>query len=159
MVAPMEFFAADVKRICHVKRNRLQTWLERGFIIPSIQKASGHGTRNIFSISDLYKIALFRHLIEKVKLSRERASDLISYTSYKSENNVYSYFDEPGRYNRILIFDSGEEGGESWRGESPINTIRELCSNPYFTEDGSDWSVIIMVNYGRIKKMIDKKIR
>ena len=60
----MEFFASDVTKVTGVKRGRLQVWLEKGWIVPSIQKASGHGTRNIFSLGDLYNIVLFRKVVE-----------------------------------------------------------------------------------------------
>ena len=59
-----QFYTSDVTRITGVKRNRLQVWLDKGWIIPSIQKAQGQGTRNIFSLHDLYIIALFRKLVE-----------------------------------------------------------------------------------------------
>ena len=59
-----QFYTSDVTRITGVKRNRLQVWLDQGWIIPSIQKAQGQGTRNIFSLHDLYVIALFKKLVE-----------------------------------------------------------------------------------------------
>ncbi len=61
----MEFKASRVTEITGVKRNRLQVWMENGWIIPSIEKASGHGTRNVFSKEDLYCIAMFRVLVER----------------------------------------------------------------------------------------------
>ncbi len=73
----MEFLAGDIERITGVKRNRLQQWLERGFIAPSIQMASGHGTRNIWSRNDLYTIALFKKITES-GLSRKVVSDFLS---------------------------------------------------------------------------------
>ena len=73
----MEFLAADIEKITGVKRNRLQQWLERGYITPSIQVASGQGTRNIWSRNDLYTIALFKKIIES-GLSRKVVSDFLS---------------------------------------------------------------------------------
>jgi DNA-binding transcriptional MerR regulator len=58
------FYTSDVTRITGVKRNRLQVWLDKGWMTPSIQKARGQGTRNIFSLHDLYVIALFKKLVE-----------------------------------------------------------------------------------------------
>ncbi len=60
----MSFQASDIQRICGVKRLRLHQWMEEGFISPSIQRASGHGTRNVWSKSDLYRILLLKRLIE-----------------------------------------------------------------------------------------------
>jgi hypothetical protein len=86
----MEFLAADIERILEVKRNRLQQWLERGYIIPSIQVASGHGTRNVWSRNDLYTIALFKKITES-GLSRKLVSDFLSAGSIGSDSvdNIY----------------------------------------------------------------------
>ena len=73
----MGFKAADVVKITGVKRTRLQQWLERGYIHPSIQVASGHGTRNIYNKIDLYNIAIFKKITES-GFSRELASKFIS---------------------------------------------------------------------------------
>ena len=58
------YLAKDVYELTGVKRNRLQAWIERGFISPSIKKANGHGTRNIWSKKDIKKIKKFKRLIE-----------------------------------------------------------------------------------------------
>lgn len=72
-----EFLAADVEKITGVNRNRLEQWLSRGFIAPSIQAASGSGTRNRWSRADLYTIAIFKRLVES-GLSRETVGKLLS---------------------------------------------------------------------------------
>jgi hypothetical protein len=72
----MEFFAADIEKICGVKRNRLQTWLEKSWIIPSLQKASGRGTRNIFNEVDIACIFIFKACVES-GLSREVVGQFI----------------------------------------------------------------------------------
>jgi DNA-binding transcriptional MerR regulator len=63
MAMDEQFYTSDVTRITGVKRNRLQVWLDRGWIIPSIKKAQGQGSRNIFGLHDLYVIALFKKLV------------------------------------------------------------------------------------------------
>ena len=60
-----EFKASRVYEITGVKRNRLQVWMERGWITPSIEEASGHGTRNVFNRKDLYFIAMFKELVAR----------------------------------------------------------------------------------------------
>ena len=72
----MTFLAADVTEITGVKRTRLQQWIDLGFIKPSIQSASGHGSRNLWSREDLSKIAIFKEIAES-GLSRKIAADLI----------------------------------------------------------------------------------
>jgi DNA-binding transcriptional MerR regulator len=71
----MEFLASDVEKICGVKRNRLQVWMEREWIVPSGEKADGHGTRNKFSEADLYEILMFKELVES-GLSRAAVAEL-----------------------------------------------------------------------------------
>jgi DNA-binding transcriptional MerR regulator len=71
----MKFYAADIEKICGVKRPRLQTWMERGWIIPSKQKASGHGIKNIFSRNDLFMIKFFKVAVEN-GLPRKTVAEL-----------------------------------------------------------------------------------
>lgn len=59
-----EFFTSDVERITGVKRARLQTWLERGWITPSLYKAQGSGEKNKFNALDLIKISIFKKCVE-----------------------------------------------------------------------------------------------
>jgi len=66
----------DITLITGASRDNLEGWMEKGFIIPSIRRASGQGTRNIFSIEDLYRIATFKKLISS-GWYRQTASDLI----------------------------------------------------------------------------------
>lgn len=66
-----EYTTTDIMKL-GIKRERLKDWMERNFITPSIQKASGQGTKNIFSIYDLYTIKLFEFLVEN-GFSREDA--------------------------------------------------------------------------------------
>jgi len=71
------FEASDIEKITGINRPRLQQWLEKGFIIPSIQVASGPGTRNIYSIEDVYKIAGIKKIIE-FGFTREKAAHLVN---------------------------------------------------------------------------------
>lgn len=58
----MDFLMSDVTAITEVSRDRCEKWMQEGYIIPSVQRASGRGTRNVFSIIDLYLIELFKHM-------------------------------------------------------------------------------------------------
>lgn len=58
----MEFTIFDIVKLLKIKRSSLKQWIERGFIRPSIQEADGKGTKNLFSVDDLYKIVLFEKL-------------------------------------------------------------------------------------------------
>lgn len=54
----MEFSTFDVARIFGIDRTRLQTWLDKDFFMPD-KKASGKGTRAVFTLNDLYRLRLF----------------------------------------------------------------------------------------------------
>jgi len=82
-----QFFASDVERICEVKRNRLQTWIERGWIIPSIQKGEGSGYKNIFSLTDLLSISFFKQAIES-GISRDAAAKFLEIFQ-KTESELF----------------------------------------------------------------------
>ncbi len=72
----METFTIKDLKIFGISRERAQDWIERGFIIPSISKASGKGTTNIFSRWDLYGICLFMDFLAR-GLSRWLAAEYV----------------------------------------------------------------------------------
>lgn len=57
------FSLFNVRDILGITQGKLQNWVGRGYIRPSIKRARGHGDRNYFSRDDLYKIALFDKLV------------------------------------------------------------------------------------------------
>ncbi len=63
----MEFFTGAVTKITGVKRNRLQQWIDHGYVLPSVRRAQGRGKSqyNIWSLADVYTIAMFKALAEK----------------------------------------------------------------------------------------------
>ena len=71
-----QYFTRHIHELTGVKINRLQGWIEYGFISPSIKKASGHGTRNIWSEEDVEKIKRFKALVE-LGYQRRLAAKLI----------------------------------------------------------------------------------
>ena len=73
----MEFKSGDMTRITGVRLARLQQWWAAGYIRPpSICVAQGAGTRNVFSLSDLFLIMFFRRSIES-GIPREDIKKLI----------------------------------------------------------------------------------
>ena len=68
-----QFLLSDVMEIIGIKKTSLENWLGFRYIVPSIQEATGTGSRNIFNLEDLCKIALFKRLIER-GFSRKEAS-------------------------------------------------------------------------------------
>lgn len=66
----------DITSKLGIKRTALQQWIERGYIVPSIQAAGGHGTKNLWSREDLMNMAIFRELIRHRYLREEAAEFL-----------------------------------------------------------------------------------
>jgi len=60
----MKYLMADVTKTTGVSHHRMVKWMQLDYIKPSLGCASGSGTRNIFSRNDLYKIAVFKYMIE-----------------------------------------------------------------------------------------------
>ena len=77
-----EFLSSDMTRITGVKLNRLQPWMERGFIKPSIEVAKGCGTRNKFSQKDIDKINTMKKLID-AGISRSLAAHFVNSSGWK----------------------------------------------------------------------------
>jgi len=49
----------DIMRVFSLKIDRIKDWISRGYIVPSIQRANGRGTKSLFGRNDLYLIGLF----------------------------------------------------------------------------------------------------
>jgi hypothetical protein len=65
----------DVERLFKIKKTRLFEWIDPkyNYVIPS-QRASGKGSKALFSIDDLYRLYLFINLL-RLGSSRLEASD------------------------------------------------------------------------------------
>lgn len=85
--------AKDVAKITKMTPERVRELLYRGYIKPSIKKADGPGTQNIFSRNDLYGIKMFDCLVSK-GFQRKHAAKATS----------------------IVIALMNEPGGDFWRG-------------------------------------------
>jgi hypothetical protein len=67
------FTTFDIIKALGIPRERLQDWMNRGFVKPSIP-ATGKGTKAFFTLLDVYALALFQHLVEERHFSREDAA-------------------------------------------------------------------------------------
>ena len=71
----LSFSTFDLTKALEIPRSNLQLYLDKGFIRPSLGAASGKGTRNRFSLEDVYRIRLFQRLSE-AGLSQKEAAEL-----------------------------------------------------------------------------------
>ena len=68
------FTTWDIQKKLGIKQSRLKEWLK---YLPPSYKADGPGTKNLFSRTDLYKIFVFRELIDR-GFSRQKAAELVN---------------------------------------------------------------------------------
>jgi DNA-binding transcriptional MerR regulator len=72
--SPTRFTVYQIAEKLGIPRSNLQQYLEKGYIEPSIEKAKGKGTRNYFSLDDIYRIRIFLRLSQIGFSQREAAS-------------------------------------------------------------------------------------
>tara|TARA_Y100000310_G_scaffold241838_1_gene245983 strand:+ start:3027 stop:3317 length:291 start_codon:yes stop_codon:yes gene_type:complete len=63
-----------------VKRNDIQSYIDNGFIVPSIHRAYSRKEMNLFSADDIVGIIAIRRLSD-IGLSRRKAAELVRNTS------------------------------------------------------------------------------
>ena len=70
----MKFTVYQIAKKLNISRSNLQQYLDRGFIKPSISRARGKGTRNYFSLEDIYRIRIFQRLAQ-IGFSQSEAAE------------------------------------------------------------------------------------
>ena len=149
------FRAAEVTRINGIKRTRLQQWLEKGWIVPSIQVANGHGTRNRYSRHDLYTIGLFKKIIES-GLPRRTAGEWLARCREHAVGSGYtadSIWDLPSaRSDKSLIVYAKQNRSEP----EVFVTDRGPLFQHWIENEEFEW--VIMLNLFRIRQDIDREI-
>jgi len=80
------FDSTVVREVLRVKKERLRKWVNGRFVTPGILLSPGPGTSNLFSRSDLYSIALFKHLVDfglNRKISAKVSNRLSDHADWK----------------------------------------------------------------------------
>ena len=172
----------QIIKALNIPRERLKDWMEKGFVKPSLQQARGKGTKSLFSLLDVYALALFKHLIEECHFSRDAASNLSAlWLEY-----IYNFPYEQGKEisNRAisdllsneLIFiskrvpdviklsdeENQEKKGESTVSYSPFSFhgknedfIKALTNHLKPFVEKNTWKDIHIVNFKRIRGKVD----
>jgi hypothetical protein len=79
---------ADIANVLKIEKSRVKNWtIGRPFsVTPSVRISSGKGSRNLFSLTDLYCFALIKHLLELdapvAAVQEMLASSLVSEDSF-----------------------------------------------------------------------------
>lgn len=152
-----EFSTLWISKNLDIQLERLRVWIDRGYVVPSVQKAEGKGTKSLFDRLDLYSIVLFRHLIEDSNFPREKASQFLStWLDAVKDNPIKAV----GMYN-VLIFIQDGEGVffcQLFSILPPKDDYLQMEGIRYQAMkevEGKDWKVIHIVNFDRIKREVD----
>ena len=165
-----------------IPRERLKDWVEKGFVKPSLQQAQGKGTKALFSLLDVYALALFKHLIEECRFSRDAASQFSAlWLEY-----IYNFPYEEGKEvsdrtisdllsNELIFISKGEDGpiklsdeenkenqNESTLFYSPFSFhgknedfVKALTNHLKPLVEQKRWEDIHIVNFKRIREKVD----
>lgn len=134
-----EFSTFDVMKVLDIKRERLREWMNQRFITATAP-AEGVGTKAIFSILDIYKIAVFKKLIE-AGMNRRRASDLVN------TNPRINSPEDVEELTYIIVFEV--KTGARW--ESYLEPAWKMDEN---LRKYTDWDIGIIINFERIRNQI-----
>ena len=151
----MEYTTTDISKHLGIKRERLKIWMSNGYVKPSTE-ASGPGTKNLFTITDLYFLKLFASLVERgfprkeaanrIRMSRVglhpnivKTLCLIGFTRRDGEKKK-----DPG-YPLTIYSDSSQDFAKD----------SEFLMNDFFKHDCDD---ILIFNFKKIREGVDKAL-
>lgn len=173
----------DIIKGLNIPRERLRGWMKEGFIKPTVP-ALGQGTKAIFTLDDVYGIALFQSLIS-IGFHRKIAA-----VAMETVRGIYGYPGEEGAIPKnvsslglqscltdieylLLLFktESGDEipkiltAGKSSDGKNPLldlQNVQIIGSEHYVGVGGSDniksysnWSHIHSINFKKLRAHVD----
>jgi DNA-binding transcriptional MerR regulator len=72
----MEFKVSDVQRILGIKRTRIKQWIQLDLFKPSLKEGEGRGRHNLYSLNDLYGLAIIDRLL-KLGMSRNDVREVV----------------------------------------------------------------------------------
>ncbi|MCX5804183.1 MAG: hypothetical protein NTU69_11750 [Proteobacteria bacterium] len=166
-----EFTTYDIQKALNLPRERFRDWINRGFVAPSVA-AEGSGTKAIFTIQDVYGVALFRDLIEH-GYSRDVASDYVKafMKQLKKEKDNPDYEKTAYILYRVFVRE-GKEVDEAlllrpgaWKIDLESGNIDWALTNPKFKKifdsidpppiKNKDWHVLHVVNFEALRKEVD----
>ena len=139
-----EYSTSDVMQIIGVKRERLREWTSQGFVKPKT-KASGTGSKAIFGLLDLYKIAIFKRIVE-AGVSRRMAAKWID------SNPVINNLQKLKDVNFVLLL-INKEGGGSWI------SYFEPPWKLYEKDMIKKWEVGILINLKKINNDVQERLK
>jgi hypothetical protein len=146
-----EFSTLDIVKALDIPRERLREWMNRGFIEPS-QPAEGQGTKAVFSRDAVYRVALFRELLNK-GFTRKKAA------AFLRINPLLQVVDQP----TYLVFSFGDFGfSDSAVGVRRITDDDELAAyfktREYLQTSSAELSGLLIFNYYGLRSKVDRAL-
>jgi len=84
----LEFFYRDIEKITGMERLRLHSWIEKGIFAPSGIISNGYGTKNKYTVDDIYKIVLIKKLMEG-GIHGQICKQIVLSVNFKDVNGLY----------------------------------------------------------------------
>ena len=161
------FSTLQIEKGLEIPRERLREWIIRGFIKPS-HPSPGQGIKTEFSRLDVYKVALFRNLIDlgisrKVAglyiekfLPAEDEESGILYIVFRFKGGTIGAYtvkeDQEGPW--ALALDSGQIGQYDKAGKRPFIPGPSLDGGRGI----SSWEHIHVVDFKNIRLEVDRQL-
>jgi len=160
-----EFSTLDIVKALGIPRERLRDWMDRKYITPTTV-ADGKGTRAIFTLSDVYAVALFRSLTRYGLKRSEAAKSVGEFMKVQVHKNA--------KY--IIFRESIGSEGPKRRSSADLATLECKINleagiiediediQPSVTRYGDlsradkEWRMILIVNFGTLRKEVDAAV-
>jgi len=149
----MVYTTFEICKNLDIRLERFRMWIDNGYVEPSIQKASGRGTKNLFSKDDLYLVGLFKHLIE-CGFSREESSKKV-----ESVRHVLQNIDVNPAYIGIARRAEGTKmpyrDGKLVYPDCIIWPEKEEIQFDDIGKSLPDFDDFLIINFGKIRQKVD----
>jgi len=160
-----EFSSFDAAKILDLPMERLRQWLKLGFIKPTVP-ATGQGTKAVFTLDDLYGVALFKKLLD-AGFTRTVAGEYVRQFLNKEKSTperhiadyiIFKVFIEDGE-TKVCAIEHTKDAIDNINISTGLQrSIKPymLSSMPKFKYMVSDaWDTLLVVNFGQIRKGIE----
>jgi hypothetical protein len=155
------FSTLDIVKALKIPRERLREWTTRSFIKPQ-RPASGKGTKAIFSLWEVYGVALFLRLVEHGfdrKFAAKCVAGFLEKIDLKNSDVAYIGFRFPALHDKTgmtTLFYSADWKLD-WR---PIMAIPVQIpeSDPGFFVYSEEWEQIHMINFKKLRAEVDASL-
>lgn len=151
-----EYTTIDIQRILGINRQRLREWIDGDYIMPSINRAYGIGTKNIFSRWDLYGIEIFKKILE-TDISRAHAGRVYLFWNLRTKDLPV---EERHKFSKVLYIHCTDPYNEKDNYKTVIKFImideeKKYKINSISEKNYPNWIRWEIINIARIIKEVD----